>query len=70
MDIQYREVATMTNLAVFPPHSRIDENEQLAEQITLLAGQVNAAIAAGQISYSKVHAMTGAPAARLATPVQ
>ena len=33
----------MTNLAVFPPHSLLDEDEQLAEQITLLAGQVNAA---------------------------
>ena len=33
----------MSNLAVLPPPSTLDDDEQLAAQITLLAGQINAA---------------------------
>ena len=33
----------MPNLALVTPDSPLDDNEQLAEQITLLAGQINAA---------------------------
>ncbi|MCZ6828802.1 MAG: hypothetical protein O7F73_04320 [Gammaproteobacteria bacterium] len=33
----------MNDLAVFPPESRADYDQQLGEEITLLAGQINAA---------------------------
>ena len=32
----------MDDSATFPPNSRADDNQQLGEKITLLAGQINA----------------------------
>lgn len=36
----------------------IDDNDQLADEITTLAGQINAAFEKGELSFSKVRAMT------------